>query len=190
MYHTGTALTLLKGSRKACIRFLIPQKLLNVCNMSMQTIATLKRISAEDLKTRLKSPTASTIAIVDVRDDDHIGGHIKGSIHSPSSSLDYRMPELVRKLADKEVVVFHCALSQQRGPSAALRYLREREQKTQQGELFVTDKAPGQDFEQEGKKAEQEVYVLDRGFVGWGKLYGRDETVTEGYAADIWEEYD
>jgi len=58
---------------------------------------------------------------------DHIGGHILGSTHVPSATLDYKIPELVRKLQDKDTVVFHCALSQQRGPGAALRYLRERE---------------------------------------------------------------
>jgi rhodanese-related sulfurtransferase len=53
---------------------------------------------------------------------DHIGGHIRHSIHAPSHTLDHKIPELVRKLKDKETVVFHCALSQQRGPSAALRW--------------------------------------------------------------------
>src|ERR1700733_7742690 len=58
---------------------------------------------------------------------DYIGGHIKHSIHVPSATLGHKIPELVRKLKDKETVIFHCALSQMRGPGAALRYLRERE---------------------------------------------------------------
>lgn len=58
---------------------------------------------------------------------DHIGGHIRTSTHIPSTTLDHQIPTLVRKLQDKEIVVFHCALSQQRGPGAAVRYLRERE---------------------------------------------------------------
>ena len=37
------------------------------------------------------------------------------------------MPTLVRKLEPAKIVIFHCALSQQRGPSAAIRYARERE---------------------------------------------------------------
>ena len=88
----------------------------------------LHRISREKLSSLILSHgTAPGLAIVDVRDADHAGGHILGSIHVPSSSLDYRTPELIRKLAEKEIVVFHCALSQQRGPSAALKYMRERE---------------------------------------------------------------
>lgn len=85
-------------------------------------ISTLPRLPASQLRTLLLSPTHSPdIAIIDVRDDDHIGGHIAGSTHVPSSTLDYRVPELVRTLQRKKVVVFHCMLSQQRGPSAALR---------------------------------------------------------------------
>ena len=104
---------------------------------------------------------------------DHIGGHIKSSIWIPSSSLDYRIPELIRVLKDKEQVIFHCALSQQRGPSAALRYLRERER------LLGKD---GED------KKPQEVSVLDGGFTQWQSKYGEDERLTEGYVKDIWDE--
>ena len=83
-----------------------------------------------------------------------------------------RLPELVRTLNDKEKVVFHCALSQQRGPSAALRYARERE------------RVLGPD----ATKA-QEVYVLDGGFVKWQEKYGKDTRLTDAYVEDIWSEY-
>lgn len=82
------------------------------------------------------------------------------------------MPELIRTLRDKEKVVFHCALSQQRGPSAALRYARERAS------------ALGGNA-----SAEQQVFVLDGGFVAWQEKFGRDERLTEAYAEDIWREY-
>lgn len=75
-------------------------------------------------------PLTPSIKIIDVRDRDHIGGHIRHSIHIPSSQLDVRIPELVQALhADgtTRIVVFHCMLSQERGPRAALRFLRERE---------------------------------------------------------------
>lgn len=82
------------------------------------------------------------------------------------------MPELIRTLKDKEKVVFHCALSQQRGPSAALRYARERER------IFGPEESQ-----------KQEVYVLEGGFVKWQEVFGKDERLTQGYVADIWEEY-
>ncbi|GAW20459.1 hypothetical protein ANO14919_099650 [Xylariales sp. No.14919] len=146
--------------------------------MSLITLASLERITAPKLAEMLLAAgttnapdAASNIAVVDVRDDDHIGGHIRNSLHFPSRSLDATMSTLLRKLADKDTVVFHCALSQQRGPGAALQYLRERE-------------AAGAGT---GTKA-QKVLVLDRGFVGWQEEYGPDERLTEAYRKELWEE--
>lgn len=90
-----------------------------------------------------------SVAVIDVRDSDFFGGHIRGCTNVPTQALDYKLPELVRLLRGARTVVFHCALSQQRGPSAALRYLRER------GRLLGD--------EEEG----QEVCVLEGGFVRW-----------------------
>jgi rhodanese-related sulfurtransferase len=78
----------------------------------------------------------------------------------------------VRTLQDKETVVFHCALSQQRGPKAALRYLREKErmggkEKTGEEKVEVVEGKEGK----EGVKVKgQTVYVLDGGFVKWQEL--------------------
>lgn len=92
-------------------------------------------------------------------------------------------------------MVFHCALSQQRGPGAALRYLKERERL--RGGVKVAEEGMSErqrDREgvvegeggEEGK--EQEVLVLDGGFVKWQERFGRDERLTEDFAADVWEE--
>lgn len=169
--------------------------------MSTQhNIATISRITGPDLATLLLSPTTSgTTAIVDVRDDDHVGGHIKSSIHAPTPSLDHRIPQLVRTMAEKKIVVFHCSLSQQRGPSAALRYMRERQRKAEKGEVgggVMTEvvregeegKGEGEGMVSQAAEGEQEVYVLDKGFVGWQAEYGKDERLTEGYEEDIWRE--
>ncbi|ORY03669.1 Cdc25 family phosphatase-like protein Ibp1 [Clohesyomyces aquaticus] len=145
--------------------------------MSDITISSLPVISREQLSSTLLSSSTSGsstttppphIAIIDVRDSDHIGGHIKGSTHIPSSQLDYRIPELVRTLQGKETVVFHCALSQQRGPSAALRYLREKRR-----------------VDGEGAK-KQKVVVLEGGFTKWQEKFGEDERLTEAYQKDVW----
>ncbi|KID75586.1 CDC25-like phosphatase YCH1 [Metarhizium brunneum] len=145
----------------------------------MTTIASLRRMSAKSLSEKIlaeKDAANTSFAIIDVRDDDHIGGHIRGSTNIPIGQLDAMMPTLVRRLQDKKTVVFHCALSQQRGPSAALKYLREKDGLLRSlGSREIA--------------AEQEVYVLDRGFVGWQQVYGDDERLTEGYVKDIWENY-
>ncbi|KAF2098897.1 Rhodanese-like protein [Rhizodiscina lignyota] len=165
--------------------------------MSSITIASLPRLSRESLASRLlSSPEASSsVAIIDVRGSDYIGGHIRGCVNVPSSDLDWRTPELVRTLKDKDMVVFHCALSQQRGPAAALRYLRERERLLgASGAGVDTKQTSGLEKEEQdgakegvGKSKGQEVYILDGGFVKWQEKYGEDEKLTENYKKDIWE---
>ena len=114
----------------------------------------------------------------------------------PSAALDAMLPTLIRQLADKETVVFHCALSQQRGPAAALRYIRERDRLSAAREGQSAPGAAGEtgaeeeagEGKAEGKGKEQKVYVLDQGFVGWQEVYGTDERLTEGYRKELWED--
>jgi Cdc25 family phosphatase len=165
------------------------------------TIANLSRVSREALaglilSTPLAPLSDSSIAVIDVRDSDHAGGHIQGSIHAPTPTLDWRMPELVRQLRDKEKVVFHCALSQQRGPSAALAYLRERERLVPattevESEKGVEDarsaEGGGAVEKREEKEKRQKVYVLDGGFVKWQEKYGKDARLTDAYDEEAWK---
>ncbi|KAK3903524.1 Rhodanese-like domain-containing protein [Staphylotrichum tortipilum] len=157
----------------------------------MATIGTLERVTAASLSKILLASQADSgpsVAIIDVRDDDHIGGHIRGSQNVPSRTLDAMLPTLVRQLQDKETVVFHCALSQQRGPSAALRYIRERE-RIAAAEAARSEKTDAEGGGEGGKEVrEQKVVVLDRGFVGWQEEYGTDERLTEGYRKELWED--
>ena len=114
------------------------------------------------------------------------------------------LPTLVRQLQDKETVVFHCALSQQRGPSAALRYIRERDRLLpKQVETKLASaadgaaveevveeaaKADGEEKEEKKEPVNQKVFVLDRGFVGWQEKFGLDERLTEGYSKELWRD--
>jgi len=105
--------------------------------------------------------------------------------------MEYSAPDLVRQLQGAEKVVFHCALSQQRGPSAALRYLRER------GRIFGPESTAvdsddagvgeGKAEDDPGRVKRQEVYVLDGGFAAWQEKYGTDERLTENYNQELWE---
>ena len=161
----------------------------------MESIATLQRISRERLSSLLLSPESSKVAIVDVRDADHVGGHIRSSIHVPSSTLPYRTTEIIDTLADKDIIVFHCSLSQQRGPTAALKYLREKDSKLKKqgtSDHFNEAQDPQAKKDREDQELEkadqgeevkvasfsgppatstktkkQEVFVLDGGFVKW-----------------------
>ncbi|XP_076897790.1 dual specificity phosphatase Cdc25-like [Bidens hawaiensis] len=92
-----------------------------------------------------------TVAIVDVRDDERsYDGHIAGSLHFASDSFQDRIPNLVQtaKAKGKDTLVFHCALSQVRGPKCARRFA---------------------DFLAEGKDDAgiKSIMVLERGYNGW-----------------------
>lgn len=76
------------------------------------------------------------------------------------------IPEIIEKVKQSDDIVFHCALSQQRGPSAAMKFLRS----VNDGDL-------------DGKS----VWILRGGFTKWQELYGEDGEVTEGYEKDIWK---
>jgi len=158
------------------------------------TISTLKFIKPTLLASTLTNPTtASTTAIIDVRDNDYIGGHIKGCQHVPINQFDARLPELLRVNKDKQRVVFHCMLSQQRGPKAALMYARAKQAavEREQGDDGRDDEDEGGDADgraaQTGKIGGQEVCVLEGGFGNWQALYGEDVKLTEGYVKDLWE---
>ena len=98
---------------------------------------------------------------------------------------DEWLPTLLRQLEDTKTVVFHCALSKQRGPSAALRYIREREAKFgedsvaapegtgTQGQQASAPAPAGEQQEQKGGNGAgktvpvaQKVCVLRGGFLG------------------------
>lgn len=131
---------------------------------------------------------------------DHIGGHILGSKWVPSHQFDAQLPTLLRQLKDTNTVVFHCALSKQRGPSAALQYIRARE--AAHGAASIAElgsetsqlqkEVSAQDSDGEAQKTTpvaQKVYVLRGGFSKWQEAHGRDERLTEEYVKDLWEDY-
>ncbi|RNC37070.1 As/Sb Reductase [Trypanosoma cruzi] len=65
------------------------------------------------------------VAVIDCRDEDRSDGFILGSIHFPSRlQSEGRFNELADTLEreGRSIAVFHCALSQVRGPKAANRF--------------------------------------------------------------------
>ncbi len=96
-------------------------------------------------------------------------------------------------LQNKKMVIFHCMLSQQRGPKAALQYLRRREEvfpgKTNAQISAQEERRPATG---EGAAAsapgQQTVYFLQGGFVEWVAQFANDERLTEGFRKEIWED--
>lgn len=125
----------------------------------------------------------------------------------PSHQFEAQLPTLLRQLKDTETVVFHCALSKQRGPSAALQYIRAREndlgadsvaapagaEQTAASETASEKKTDateeGNDAQTKTKEVAQKVCVLRGGFSRWQEAHGSDERLTEAYVKDLWEDY-
>jgi rhodanese-related sulfurtransferase len=84
----------------------------------------MEYIEASDLAQRLLSDSGrSNTVVVDVRDDT-AGSMVVGAINAPSES--WQDPAYVEQLVSSlnahdstKTVVFHCQLSQKRGPAAA-----------------------------------------------------------------------
>jgi Cdc25 family phosphatase len=65
----------------------------------------------------MRSDKAATkdYLVVDVRGDDYLGGNIKNSLNLPSGDVfSSNIDSLVEQTKDVPLVIFHCALSQQR----------------------------------------------------------------------------
>ncbi|CAN6300240.1 unnamed protein product, partial [Urochloa humidicola] len=89
------------------------------------------------------------LAIIDVRDEERsYQAHIAGSHHFASGSFEARMPELARAASGKDTLVFHCALSQVRGPTCAKMFSH-----------YL-----GETKEDSGIK---NIMILEHGFNGW-----------------------
>ncbi|EIW80887.1 Rhodanese-like protein [Coniophora puteana RWD-64-598 SS2] len=107
--------------------------------------------------------------IVDVRDADYRGGNIKGSFHLPSEKFEQNVQGLVSKTKDVPLVIFHCALSQARGPKAARDYEN------------IRNAADG--------VSPAEVYILRGGFTQWQRRYKDHADLVENYDAAVWKYY-
>jgi len=90
----------------------------------------MERLSGDELEKLIDAGRSggAPVVIVDVRDEDRAAGWIAGSRHMPSTSLtEDKLAALaaeVSKMSPVTTVIFHCMLSQVRGPTACQRYNR------------------------------------------------------------------
>jgi rhodanese-related sulfurtransferase len=94
------------------------------------------------------------VFIVDVRDEDFGPEKIKNAVNFPSESFDQSACKSLLEMLEKvENVVFHCALSKQRGPFCANTFT---------------------EFLVENNNKEVKVFVLRGGFEQWKRHYIND----------------
>ncbi len=109
--------------------------------------------------------------IIDVRDADFDGGAIKHAINIPSiefkSNLDVHVERICKQTNEQTEIIFHCMMSQVRGPSCAQKFKRRA---------------------QELGWSERQVFVLQGGFSKWEIEHGKDPQLTVDYDEEMWNE--
>lgn len=118
----------------------------------------MERISPATLKEWLNSDNPP--AVVDVRDEDYFGGHIRDAINFPSETFSKDLSKLEEILQKHDRVVFYCQLSQVRGPTCAKKYIIN------------------------STSTSQKVYVLNGGFNNWAQTYNGE--LTDGFIPDLY----
>ena len=67
------------------------------------------------------------VQIIDLRQADYVGGHLRGSMHIPYDKFtEQKAEELVKLLVGKKDIVFLCMYSKTLAPECASKYARTR----------------------------------------------------------------
>ena len=145
------------------------------------TLSSLKFVTPTTVAQSLLNPTEKAkIAIIDVRDSDHVGGNINGSQWVPEHQVDTKMPELLRTLKDKEKVIFHCMLSQQRGPKAALAYANAK----QRADKEAQEQAKAAETKSNGGRGEEATLAEAGSLRAGGRLRLVASDIRRGFEID------
>ncbi|XP_006463605.1 hypothetical protein AGABI2DRAFT_194386 [Agaricus bisporus var. bisporus H97] len=114
-------------------------------------------MTAEEVASLIRDPSKNVqdFVVVDVRRNDHAGGHVKGSVQCPAQSFYDDAPAYFEKFKDTEKVIFYCQSSNGRGPRCAGWY---------------------QDYLDSMGCSSSKAYVLAGGIKGWmGKYKGQHD---------------
>ncbi|KAH9969556.1 Rhodanese-like protein [Russula dissimulans] len=106
--------------------------------------------------------------VIDVRDDDFVGGNIPNCRNAPSVTFADNLDDLIHDSKNVPQVIFHCALSQSRAPKAAQQYAYRRN-------LLQND-----------NDTEQRVLILRGGFVDFQAKFKDDPKLVEKWNKKIW----
>ncbi|KAK0533386.1 Cdc25 phosphatase Ibp1 [Tilletia horrida] len=154
-------------------------------------------IDARTLAERIKAGDVADrkIAVVDVRDSDFEGGSIVGARNVPSTNFQDQVDSLVKDLFEVPQVVFHCHLSQQRGPKAARIYAEARQQALASGAIKPSSSSSSspdakasaaEPAQAQDPTPAQKVIVLRDGAAGFVRQFNDDKTLVENYDAESW----
>ncbi|KAI9205410.1 Rhodanese-like domain-containing protein [Polychytrium aggregatum] len=129
-------------------------------------------IDASELVKDIRNPALRSgvdYLVVDVRDEDFKFGNIPNALNVPAHEFLETVPSQIERLNSAKKLVFHCALSQVRGPKCAGRYRTALNAAVQ-----------------EGTAKEQEVVILRGGFENWVHQHQKEPDLVENYNAKYW----
>jgi Cdc25 family phosphatase len=120
----------------------------------------------EALELADKIVAGDNLLVIDVRDDDFDGIKVKGAVNIPSADFDDFdfVDEQLDNWRQYDTIVFHCMLSQVRGPRIA---------------NLVSRRIQMQQEEGDSSSAVPDVKVLIGGWMGWQRSFGDDEDLVE-----------
>ncbi|KAJ2162485.1 Cdc25 phosphatase Ibp1 [Coemansia sp. RSA 552] len=137
-------------------------------------------ISVQELAKLVRDPEKQPgvdYAIIDVRTDDRHSGYIPGSDNSVTADKMHERAraQLVDKYRAVPLVVFHCMMSQVRGPKSARIY----KELVHERLAYAESSDP---------QRNQHVKVLRGGFREWAEAFLHTEpALVEGFNQDVWE---
>jgi len=140
----------------------------------MSSRSSFRYISPSELAELVKSEKQpmKDYVVVDVRDEDFIGGNIIGCVRAPWLEYPTTVDGLVTRAKDVPKMIFHCMMSQERGPRAAKAYAETRNNRLSPGET-----------------SEQEIYVLRGGFSEFQRHFRDDPALVEKWDVKVWQAY-
>ncbi|CAI2183704.1 15968_t:CDS:2 [Funneliformis geosporum] len=84
---------------------------------------TLEFIKSEQLREIIQTKeVGKDYLIIDVRDDDYVGGNIPNCINKPSATIKDSLDSLISDYSHVPQIIFTCGLSRGRGPNSAKTY--------------------------------------------------------------------
>ncbi|GLB43152.1 putative ribosomal protein L11 methyltransferase (PrmA) [Lyophyllum shimeji] len=124
---------------------------------SSPALISSEELAALMLETRPSGPQHD-LAVIDVRRDDHAGGHVRGSDNWPAQTFHDDLPAFLEKYRHTSHVIFYCGSSSGRGPRCAGWY---------------------QDYLDETGTTTSTAYVLRGGVKAWLAKYGNDDRLVD-----------
>ncbi|KAJ3057462.1 hypothetical protein HK097_006390 [Rhizophlyctis rosea] len=134
-------------------------------------------IEPADLARLLKDPClrlGKDLVIIDVRGDDFEHGNIAGCVNIPAQQFLDRPMAYVERFEGVPKVIFHCALSQVRGPKCATRYYSALMQGLQ-------------DMANKHEILPQQVLILRGGFDAFQRANRNDPKLLENFNQVFWD---